>query len=74
MTYKDPLIRSGEEASKIMGVMEEIAFQTSLLALRAALEGAGKQTHPETRNGPAPPATIGHRASAQQDGLKDSQG
>ena len=74
MTYKDPPIRSGEEASKIMGVMEEIAFQTSLLTLRAALEGARKQTHPKTRKGPAPPAAIGHRGPAQEGGLKDSQG
>jgi hypothetical protein len=74
MTYQDPPIRSSEETSKITGVMEEIVFQTSLLALCAALEGTGKQTRRETPDSQAPPATISHRAPAQEKNLNDSQG
>jgi hypothetical protein len=69
--FRNALPGPCEATSPTTGVMEEIAFQTSLLALHAALSEAGEKTGPKTPGSPAPPAVSGQRASASEKGRKD---
>ena len=70
--FRNQILDSSEKTSELTGVMEEMAFQTSLLALHAALAAEGEKTRQETPGSPAPPATTGLPPSPQEWDRKDS--
>ena len=53
---RNAILGSGETTSEIRGLMEEIGFQTSLLALHAALATAGERARLQTPDSQAPAA------------------
>ena len=73
--FRNEISGPGETTSKITdGVMEEIAVQTSLLALHAALAAAGERAEEQAMDRPAAPPAIGDPVSVKKKHRKDSQG
>ena len=72
--FRNEIPGSSDKASKITGVMEEIAFQTNLLALHAALAAPSGKISQDTPASSAPPTALGHRAASQEKKRKDSEG